>query len=77
MSRAADDFDVIGDRLKDLLAKKPPGPDPVFETKYVPGQACPHCGRTTELHVYSPCTGACGDTPGGRAGQGANYDYGC
>ncbi len=73
---AADDFDVIGRRLQELKDKRPPGPDSTFETKYVPGQACPHCGRTSEAHEVSPCTGKCGDKPGGRAGLQPEY-FGC
>ena len=74
--RAADDFDVIRERLASI--KRDGGSTLDYaEPKKVGGLVACECGRTTENHATSPCTGACGLPPGGRAGQGSqSYDCG-
>ena len=73
--RAADDFDVIRDRLDKLKAGGVIAD--YVEPKKVGGLVACECGRTNEPPETSPCTGACGLPPGGRAGQGSQTYYGC
>ena len=75
--RAADDFDVIGDRLVEIIKRYGDSVRDYVEPKAVGGLVACECGRTTEAPEQSPCTGACGLPPGGRAGQGSQvYDCG-
>ena len=73
--RAADDFDVIRGRLEEIKAGGVIAD--YVEPKKVGGLVACECGRTTENHETSPCTGACGLPPGGRAGQGSQTYYDC
>ena len=73
--RAVDDFDVIRDRLEKIKAGGVIAD--YVEPKKVGGLVACECGRTNEPPETSPCTGACGLPPGGRAGQGSQTYYGC
>ena len=72
---AADDFDVIRARREEIKSGKVTDYSP---PPTVPGRlnAC-ECGRTTEAPADSPCTGACGLPPGGRAGKGPLHPVYC
>ena len=74
-THAADDFEVIGRRLQEI--KSGNVTDYVAPVRATGTLTACECGRTTEAPEQSPCTGACGLPPGGRAGQGAqSYDCG-
>ena len=74
-THAADDFEVIGRRLQEI--KSGTVTDYVAPVHAIGTLTACECGRTTEKPEQSPCTGACGHPPGGRAGQGAHTYYGC
>ena len=74
-THAADDFDVIRNRMQEI--KSGNVTDYVAPVRATGTLTACECGRTTEAPEQSPCTGACGLPPGGRAGQGAQTYYGC
>ena len=77
---AADDFKAIRDVAKVLREGKViPGKDYNAPKPAGTLASCQHngCGRTVERPVDSPCTGACGMPPGGRAGKGPNEGWDC
>ena len=76
-NRAADDYDFIRDRLEAIRRDGGGTRDYTGPVTVAGALTACECGRTTEKPEDSPCTGACGLPPGGRAGQGALHNGYC